>query len=140
MKKILVLCTGNSCRSQMAEGWLRHHAGLMNKAVEVVSAGVETHGLNPRAVKVMGEAGIDITAHTSDHIDQYLDAGVTHVITVCDSAAERCPIFPESVHLTHHSFTDPAGATGTEEEILTVFRNVRDKVSDYAKTYLEANF
>jgi arsenate reductase len=140
MDKILVLCTGNSCRSQMAEGFLRKHAADLTKSVAVVSAGVETHGLNQRAVAVMGEAGIDITGHTSDLVDMYLDKGVTHVITVCDNARESCPIFPGDAAFTHHSFPDPAGATGNEAAIMQEFRAVRDLVDAYSKQYVIENF
>jgi arsenate reductase len=128
--RILVLCTGNSCRSQMAEGWLRHFAG---DRAEVDSAGVETHGVNPRAVEVMREAGVDLSSHTSDHIDAYRGQDFDLVLTVCDSARERCPYFPADAERLHHSFPDPAQATGTEEEILDSFRSVRDAIRDYAE-------
>ena len=128
--RILVLCTGNSCRSQMAEGWLRHFAG---DRAEVFSAGVETHGVNPRAIAVMREAGIDISDHTSDHIDAYRGQDFDLVLTVCDSARERCPYFPADAELVHHSFPDPAQATGTEDEVLDSFRAVRDTIRDYAE-------
>ena len=124
----------------MAEGFLRKHAADLRKNVEVVSAGVETHGLNPRAVAVMGEAGIDITGHSSDLVDMYLDGGVTHVITVCDNAKESCPVFPGEADFTHHSFPDPAGAQGDEEAIMDQFRAVRDQVDAYSKQYLSENF
>ncbi len=134
--KILVLCTGNSCRSQMAEGLLRHHAQQVEKKVTVYSAGVETHGLNPRAVQAMQAIGIDISHHQSELVDQYLNTGITHVITVCDNAKESCPVFPEQVHTIHHSFPDPAGANGTEEEIKQEFGAVRDLIDAFAKDYL----
>ena len=102
----------------------------------MVSAGVETHGLNPRAVKAMKEIGIDITGHKSELVDTYLNSGVTHVVTVCDSAAEKCPIFPEKTQITHHSFPDPANAVGTEEEIMESFYAVRDQISDFSDTFL----
>ena len=124
----------------MAEGLLRRHAANLNKAVEVVSAGVETHGLNPRAVAVMAEAGLDITGHSSDLVDMYLDTGVTHVITVCDNAKESCPVFPGNAAFTHHSFPDPAGAKGDEETIMQEFRAVRDEIDAYSKQYLIENF
>lgn len=127
--RILVLCTGNSCRSQMAEGWLRHFVG---ERAEVASAGVETHGVNPRAVAVMAEAGIDISGHTSDHVDAYRGRDFDLVWTVCDSARERCPYFPAEAERVHRSFPDPAQATGTEEEVLDQFRAVRDEIRDYA--------
>ncbi|HEY0668014.1 MAG TPA: arsenate reductase ArsC, partial [Sphingobacteriaceae bacterium] len=101
MKKILILCTGNSCRSQIAEGYLRQFAG--DKA-EVYSAGVETHGVNPRAMATMLEDGIDISGHTSNHVDEYRAIDFDYVITVCDNAKERCPVFPSSARQIHQNF------------------------------------
>lgn len=135
MKKILVLCTGNSCRSQMAEGYLRHFAG---GRADVCSAGVETHGVNPRAIAVMKEDGIDISGHTSNHVDAYAHIPFDFVITVCDSARERCPVLPSKAAKFHQSFPDPAGATGTEEEIMQAFRNTRDLVRDYCREFVTA--
>ena len=132
--RILVLCTGNSCRSQMAEGWLRHFGG---NAVEVFSAGVEVHGVNPIAIKVMGEAGIDISHHTSDLVDQYLDQPFDFVITVCDNARERCPYFPTKAKKIHHNFTDPAKVEGSEEEKLDAFRTIRDQIRDFSRKILK---
>ncbi len=97
MKKILVLCTGNSCRSQMAEGYLRHFSG--NKA-EVYSAGIETHGVNPKAIEVMKEDGVDISKHTSNNIDEYRNVNFDFVITVCDNAREKCPYFPSTAKIS----------------------------------------
>ncbi len=131
--RILVLCTGNSCRSQMMEGWLRHFGG---DHVEVLSAGVETHGVNPRAVQVMHEAGVDLSDHTSNHVDEYRDRTFDTVITVCDSARERCPWFPAEAERIHHSFPDPAQATGTEEEVLDAFRAVRDAIHEWAEAFV----
>jgi arsenate reductase len=125
---ILVLCTGNSCRSQMAHGYLN---SVLGAKVNVYSAGVETHGVNPRAIKVMAEDGIDISGHTSNHVDEYQDISFDHVITVCDHANEVCPVFPSTAEKHHHNFTDPAKATGTEEEILTAFRHTRDQIKAY---------
>lgn len=133
MKKILVLCTGNSCRSQLAEGYLRYFAG--NKA-EVYSAGVETHGVNPRAIAVMAEDGIDISGHTSNNMNEYRDINFDYVITVCDNAKERCPFFPSSAQKFHHNFPDPAKATGTEEEIMNQFRDVREQVKGYSEAFI----
>ena len=110
MKKILVLCTGNSCRSQLAEGYLRKFAS--GKA-EVYSAGVETHGVNPRAIATMLEDGIDISNHTSNNILEYTGIEFDYVITVCDNAKERCPYFPSKAEKFHYNFPDPAKATGT---------------------------
>jgi arsenate reductase len=134
MKKILVLCTGNSCRSQMAEGYLRHFAG---DRAQVYSAGVETHGVNPRAIAIMKEDGIDISGHTSNHMDEYRDVDFDLVITVCDNAKERCPWFPTSAKKFHHNFPDPAKATGTEEEIMRSFRSTRDQIRDYCRDFVE---
>jgi len=122
MKKILVLCTGNSCRSQIAEGYLRHFLG--GKA-EVYSAGIEAHGVNPRAIAVMQEDEIDISGHTSDTIDSFKGINFDYVITVCDNAQERCPYFPSTAKKLHYNFPDPAKATGTEAEIMVKFRDVR---------------
>lgn len=137
MKKILVLCTGNSCRSQIAEAYLTSFSKKMNKNIEVVSAGVETHGLNPNAVKIMAEDGIDISGNQSENVEQYLSTGVSHVITVCDNAKESCPVFPEKINLIHKSFPDPAPAKGTEEEVMAIFRGVREEIKDYCKAYIE---
>jgi arsenate reductase (thioredoxin) len=133
MKTILVLCTGNSCRSQIAEGYLRFFAG--DKA-KVYSAGVETHGVNPKAIATMKEDGIDISGHTSNHIDEYRNMPVDYVITVCDSARERCPYFPSSAILFHHNFPDPAKAVGTEEEVKAAFRSVREQMKAYAAAFV----
>ena len=116
----------------MAEGWLRKFA---SHDVGIYSAGIETHGLNPRAVRVMGEAGIDISAHTSNHINEYRDVEFTHIITVCDHAREHCPYVPSGAEKVHHSFPDPAKATGTEEQILDEFRRVRDLIRDYCRQF-----
>jgi arsenate reductase len=128
MKKILVLCTGNSCRSQIAEGYLRQFAG--NKA-EVYSAGVETHGVNPRAIQVMKEDGIDISHHTSNNVNEYKDIDFDYVITVCDNAKERCPYFPSKAKKFHYNFPDPAKAKGTEVDVMQQFRKVREMIKRY---------
>lgn len=135
-KKILVLCTGNSCRSQIAEGYLKHFAG--NKA-QVFSAGVETHGVNPRAIATMKEDGIDISSHTSNNIDEYRDVDFDFVITVCDNARERCPYFPSRAKKFHHNFPDPAKAKGTAGEINEQFRNVRQMIKDYCEKFVKEN-
>ena len=136
MKNILVLCTGNSCRSQIAEGYLRHFAG---EKAEIYSAGIETHGVNPRAISIMKEDGIDISKHTSNNIDQYYDIEFDFVITVCDNAKENCPVFPTKAKKFHHNFPDPAKSTGTEEEILEEFRQVRQMIKDYSKQFVSDN-
>jgi len=131
-KKILVLCTGNSCRSQIAEGYLRYFLG---EKAEVFSAGIETHGVNPRAIETMKEDGIDICNHTSNHIGEYLNIDFDTIITVCDNASEHCPIFPSKSEKMHYNFPDPAKANGTEEEILKEFRIVRQMIKDYCKAF-----
>jgi arsenate reductase len=136
MKNVLVLCTGNSCRSQLAEGFLRYFAG--NNA-NIYSAGIEVHGLNPRAVKVTAESGIDISGHTSNHVDEYADIEFDYVITVCDNAKESCPFFPTNAQKFHHNFPDPARATGTEEEMLKEFRRVRDMIKTYSSDFAKAH-
>jgi len=132
-KKILVLCTGNSCRSQIAEGYLRHFAG--DKAV-IYSAGIETHGVNPRAVETMKEDGIDISKHTSNNVEEYQNIDFDYVITVCDNAKENCPIFSNKAIKLHQSFPDPAKAQGTESEIKDEFRRVRDQIKEYCKQFV----
>ena len=136
MKNILVLCTGNSCRSQLAEGYLRHFAG--DKA-NVYSAGVETHGLNPRAITTMKEDGIDISGHTSNNILEYTGIEFDYVITVCDNAKERCPYFPSNAQKFHYNFPDPAKATGTEAEIEKAFNEVRDMIKVYCINFVKDN-
>jgi len=132
-KKILVLCTGNSCRSQMAQGYLEFFGG---DAVEVYSAGIEAHGVNPRAIAIMQEDGMDISHHTSNTISEYTGIEFDHVITVCDHAKERCPYFPSRATLLHQNFPDPAKATGTANEINTEFRHVRDLIKSFCETFI----
>jgi len=135
---VLFLCTGNSCRSQMAEGWARH---LLGAQVEARSAGIETHGLNPRAVAVMAEAGVDISGHHSELIfTQPLD-DIDLVVTVCGHAAEHCPVFPGRSRVIHHGFDDPpalARDARTEEETLAPYRRVRDEIRDFVTHQLPA--
>lgn len=133
-KNILVLCTGNSCRSQIAEGYLRYFLG--NKA-HVYSAGIETHGVNPRAIATMKEDGIDIAKHTSNHIDEYQNIVFDVVLTVCDNAKEQCPFFPSNALKLHHNFPDPAKVTGTEEEIMQEFRTVRQMIKEYCGAFVK---
>jgi len=136
-KKILVLCTGNSCRSQIAEGYLKHFAG---EKAEVYSAGVETHGVNPRAIATMQEDGIDISTHTSNNMEEYRNIDFDFVITVCDNARERCPFFPSSAQKFHYNFPDPAKAVGSAEEILQQFREVREMIKRYSENFVKENF
>lgn len=133
MKNILVLCTGNSCRSQIAEGFIRHYFG---KSAHVYSAGIETHGVNPRAIATMAEVGIDISKHTSNHVDEYLDIPFDLILTVCDHAAEQCPVFPSKAHRLHENFPDPAKAQGSNEEIEEAFRSTRDQIDLFCRENL----
>ncbi len=130
---ILVLCTGNSCRSQMAHGYLQHFGG---DTLEVYSAGIETHGLNPRAIAVMKEDGIDISHHTSNKVEEYSGIAFDHVITVCDNAREACPFFPAEVQQHHRDFPDPAKVKGTEDEIMRAFRGTRDEIKQYCRQFI----
>jgi len=134
IKKILVLCTGNSCRSQLTKGYLRHFAG---DQAQVYSAGVETHGVNPRAIATMQEDGIDISYHTSNNMEEYRNIAFDFVITVCDNANERCPFFSGTVQKFHHNFPDPAKATGTDEEIMQRFREVREEIKSYSRNFVQ---
>jgi len=136
MKRILVLCTGNSCRSQIAEGYLKYFA--KDKA-EVYSAGIETHGVNPKAIAVMKEDGLDISHHTSNNINEYRNIDFDYVITVCDNAKEQCPVFPSKAKKFHQNFPDPAKATGTEE-IIQNFREVRDQIKKFSNQFVGDNF
>ncbi len=133
MKKVLVLCTGNSCRSQLAEGYLRYFAG--DKA-QIYSAGIETHGVNPKAIAVMAEDGIDISGHTSNNIDEYSKVDFDYVITVCDNANENCPFFPSTAKKFHQYFFDPAKTVGTDEEMIAAFRRVRDSIKEFCKDFV----
>lgn len=135
-KKILILCTGNSCRSQIAHGYLQQFGG--HKA-EVYSAGVETHGVNPKAVATMKEDGIDISNHTSNNVLEYSEINFDYVITVCDNAKERCPFFPSKSEKFHYNFPDPAKFQGTEEEVKNEFRRVREMIKLYCLKFLSEN-
>lgn len=135
-KKILVLCTGNSCRSQIAEGYLQLFAG--GKA-EVYSAGIETHGVNPMAIETMKEDGIDISKYTSNHVNEFRNIDFDFVITVCDNAKESCPYFPATAKKFHQNFPDPAKATGMDEEVKEQFRKVRQQIKSYCKRFVLEN-
>ncbi|HZO99799.1 MAG TPA: arsenate reductase ArsC [Terriglobia bacterium] len=130
-QRVLILCTGNSARSQMAEGWLRHLAG---DRFEVASAGTRPVGLNPNAVQVMAEVGIDISGHRSKSVDDFSGQQFDYVITVCDSARESCPVFPAPGKRLHHNFEDPAPAPAGEQ--LAVFRKVRDQIRAYLQEFV----
>ncbi|MEN6576347.1 MAG: arsenate reductase ArsC [Phycisphaerales bacterium] len=136
--KVLFLCTGNSCRSQMAEGWARR---LRGDVIEPYSAGVETHGLNSNAVRVMAEAGVDISGHRSKHLDEVRDIPFDYVITVCDNAHESCPLFPGKTKIIHVGFDDPprlARDSTSEQETLAPYRRVRDEIRRFIETLPEA--
>jgi arsenate reductase len=131
--KILFLCTGNSCRSQMAEGWARH---LKGDILDVWSAGIEKHGMNPLAVQVMNEAGIDISSHLSKLVSELPQDDFDYVITVCDHAHESCPLFPGKARIIHKGFDDPprlAAGSASDEDALIHYRRVRDQIRDFVK-------
>ncbi|MDE2987097.1 MAG: arsenate reductase ArsC [Chloroflexota bacterium] len=132
--RILVICTGNRARSQMAHGWLRQLGG---DRVVVSSAGTEPKGVHPIAVRVMNEVGVDISHHTSDHVDRYLEDDFELVLTVCDSAKESCPAFPGAARTIHRAFEDPDYPEMSEEELTAVFRSIRDEIECYARALLE---
>jgi arsenate reductase len=129
--KVLFLCTGNSCRSQIAQGWARH---LKSGEIEAYSAGIRPIGLSSRAVKVMAEVGVDISGQRSKHFDEFADIDLGCVVTVCDNAKEQCPVFPGRVRMVHQSFEDPYFATGSEEEVMATFRRVRDQIKAFVET------
>ncbi len=136
--KVLFLCTGNSCRSQMAEGWAR---ALRGDVMEPCSAGTETHGLNPNAVRVMAEAGVDISMHRSKNVSELMDVPFDHVVTVCGHAAEVCPMFPGNAKVSHAAFEDPprlAQGARSEEEALDHYRRVRDEIRAFIETMPQA--
>ena len=138
--KVLFLCTGNSCRSQMAEGWARH---LFGDKVEAYSAGTDPHGMNSRAVRVMQEAGVDMSSHRSKHLSEFLDVVFDCVVTVCNNAHESCPTFPGAHQMVHRSFDDPPqlakGAKGAKDEegALIYYRRVRDEIREFVISLLD---
>jgi len=131
-KRVLILCTGNSARSQMAEGLLRHDAG---DRFEVESAGTRPSQVRPEAIAVMRELGIDISGHRSKHVDEFAGQAFDYVLTVCDNAKQSCPIFPTGATIIHHTFEDPAAFHGTEQQRLAVFRRVRDQIRRYLQAF-----
>lgn len=133
MKSILVLCTGNSARSQMAEGILRD---VLGNNYDVFSAGTKPSIVRPEAIKAMAEIGIDISQHRSKSVDEFAGREIDYVLTVCDNAKENCPYFPARTRLIHHAFADPAEMKGNEETRLEAFRKVRDEIAVYAKNEL----
>lgn len=135
-KQVLFLCTGNSCRSQIAEGFLRHMAG---DKFEVFSAGVKPTQVNPLAIKVMAEAGVDISKHRSKSAMDFIGQQFDYVITVCDNAKQTCPVFPGKYQKIHWSLEDPALAQGTEEEKIKIFRKIRDQIKENILNFLKTN-
>lgn len=133
-KTLYFLCTGNSCRSQMAEAWGKKYLG---EEWNVLSAGIEAHGLNPNAVKAMKEVGLDISAQTSDVIDPSIMQNADFIVTLCGDAADKCPITPPHIRREHWGFDDPAKAQGSEEEKWAVFGRVRDQIGDRIRTFAE---
>jgi arsenate reductase len=130
--RVLILCTGNSARSQMAEGLLRHDAG---DRFEVESAGTNPGHVRPEAIAAMREIGIDISSHRSKHVDEFQNQSFDYVLTVCDNAKETCPIYPGQTNRIHHNFEDPAAVEGSEEGRLASFRRVRDEIREYLFTF-----
>ena len=131
-KRVLILCTGNSARSQMAEGLLRHDAG---ERFDVASAGTKPSKVRPEAIAAMREIGIDISGHRSKSVDEFAGQAFDYVLTVCDNAKESCPVFPGKTVVIHRSFEDPAAVEGSEEARLAVFRRVRDQLRDYLREF-----
>ena len=136
MKNVLVLCTCNSCRSQIAHGYLKYYYG---ENANVYSAGVETHGVNPKAIAIMKEDGIDISEHTSNNVLEYKNIDFDYVITVCDHAKEVCPYFPSNAEKLHHNFPDPSKLNGTEEEIRAEFVRVREMIKSYCSEFVKSH-
>ena len=134
-KNVLVLCTGNSCRSQIAHGWLNYFTGC---TAHIYSAGIETHGVNPKAIATMAEAGVDISQHTSNLVVEYNAVDFDFIITVCDHAAENCPVIPskKAVRL-HHNFSDPSKIDGSEAEIKEAFRATRETIKNYCQAFVK---
>lgn len=135
-KRVLILCTGNSARSQMAEGLLRHDAG---GRFDVASAGTKASFVRPEAIAVMREIGIDISGHRSKNVDEFEEQKFDYVITVCDNARETCPVFFGAAERLHHNFDDPAALTGSEEQRLSAFRRVRDELRDYLQDFTRSS-
>lgn len=133
--KVLFLCTGNSCRSQIAEGWARH---LKGNVIDAYSAGIWPVGLNPITVKVMAEAGVDISTQTSKHVDELLGIDFDYVVTLCDNARQQCPVFDGKAKLFHRAFEDPTFTLGSEEEIMAVFRKTRDDIRAFVQILPES--
>jgi len=137
---ILVICTGNSCRSQIAEGYLNYYSKKMNINANIFSAGINAEGVNPKAIHTMSEDNIDISTHTSNTIEEYLSQDITHVITVCDHANENCPVFLKKTQSTHQNFMDPSKLDGEEKTINQAYTKCREEIKVFTRKYLEENF
>ena len=133
--KVLFLCTGNSCRSQIAEGWARE---LKGNVIDAYSAGIRPIGVSSRAIKVMAEAGVDISMHKSQHVDEFSGIDFNYVVTLCDNAYESCPVFSGKTRIVHKPFDDPYFASGSEEQIMATFRKVRDDLRTFIETMPES--
>ena len=133
--KVLFLCTGNACRSQMAEGWARH---LKSDVIEAFSAGVWPAGVSTRAITAMDEAGVDISSHASKHVNDYMTIDFDYVITLCDYASEKCPVFGGKTRVIHRPFEDPTMALGSSEEVMAAFRKTRDQIREFVETLPES--
>lgn len=133
--KVLFLCTGNACRSQIAEGWARH---LKGDVIETYSAGIRAIGVSSKAIEVMAEAGVDISMQRSKNVDEFSQIDFDYVVTLCDNAAESCPVFGGPATVLHKPFTDPYFASGTEQEVMDVFREVRDEIKAFIETLPES--
>ena len=133
--KVLFLCTGNACRSQMAEGWARH---LKSDVIEAYSAGVWPAGVSSRAINVMAEAGVDISSHKSQHVDEFAEIEFDYVVTLCDNAREQCPVFAGNAKVVHKAFDDPVMMIGTNDQIIAAFRRARDEIRAFVETMPES--
>ncbi len=133
--KVLFLCTGNACRSQMAEGWARH---LKSDVIEAYSAGVWPAAVSSRAIKVMAEAGVDISSHKSQHVDEFAEIEFDYVVTLCDNAREQCPVFAGNAKVVHKAFDDPVMMIGTNDQIIAAFRRARDEIRAFVETMPES--
>ena len=133
---ILVICTGNSCRSQIAEGYLKYFGKQLNINTNVYSAGIRAEGINKKAIEIMAKDGIDISKHTSNTIEEYKNTEISHVITVCDHANESCPVYLKKVNLTHENFTDPSKVIGNEFEIQDAFEKCREEIKSFTFSFL----
>ena len=134
---ILVICTGNSCRSQIAEGYLRYFSKQLKINTNVYSAGIRAEGINKKAIEIMAKDGIDITNHTSNTLEEYKNTEISHVITVCDHANESCPVYLKKVNLTHKNFTDPSKVIGNEFEIQNAFEKCREEIKSFTLSFLK---